>query len=310
MTAIMSRSPDHDRKKRMAWRGGLLVLVAASLWGTAGVAARWIHEAGTLSSTEIGFWRMGLAAPLLLIAAALMGGRPRLGANRPLLLIILMGLALAGFQVGYFTAIAAIGVALATLLAICTIPVLTAFLAWPIYGEKPGLTIICALGLACAGMVLIVGGADLPRMPGSGGLRLGLPMALTAGLCFALLTLAGRSLPPAQHPLWTAGLTLSIAALALAPVVLLQAADLPANEGLTWPALLWIALLPTAVAYVLFYSGVGKVASGTAGLLILAEPLTANILAWLVHDERLGSLGWLGAALLLVAMALGAKRPD
>ena len=286
------------------------MLIAASLWGTAGVAARWIHEAGTLSSTAIGFWRMGLAAPLLLAAAAAMGGRPRLGARRPRLLIILMGLALAGFQVGYFTAIAAVGVAIATLLAICTIPVLTAFLAWPIYGERPGLTIICALGTACFGMILIVGGAELPGIQGSGGLRLGLPMALAAGLCFSMLTLAGRSLPQDQSPLWTAGLTLSIAALALAPVMLLQSWGLPANEGMTWPALLWIALLPTAVAYVLFYSGVGKIASGTAGLLILAEPLTANILAWLLHGERLGSLGWLGAVLLLAAMALGAKRPN
>ncbi len=288
--------------------GALMVLLAAALWGTAGVAARWIYEAESLSALEIGFWRMALAAPLLIILAALNGPVHGLGQGRPLTLLVCMGLCLAGFQAGYFSAIAAMGVAVATLVAICTIPILTALLAWPIYGEAIGLRVASALLAAVVGMVLIVSGSDTPTLPGAEGLAVGLPMALAASLCFACLTLAGRALPGRLDPLWTTAVTLTLAAVVLALLIGPAAIRWPDNIGSTWAAMAWIALMPTALAYVLFYRGLPRVASGTAGLLILAEPLTANILAWLFHGERLGTLGWMGASLLLAAMALAAWR--
>ncbi|MEA5445141.1 EamA family transporter [Gammaproteobacteria bacterium AB-CW1] len=291
-----------------AMAGALLVAGAACLWGTAGVASRWIYESETATALEIGFWRMGLAAPLLLALAAIIAPRRPVEGLRPLGLTLLMGLCLAGFQAGYFSAIAATGVAMATLLAICTIPILTALMAWPVYGEAPSARVGMALLAAVIGMILVVSGSGGPELPGAAGLRLGLPMALAASFCFAVLTLAGRGLPAEQDPLWTTALSLTVAAVALAVVVMPGNWALPPNQGPTWPALAWIALMPTAVAYVLFYAGLRLVSSGTAGLLILAEPLTANILAWLLHGERLGGWGWLGAALLLAAMGLAVSR--
>ncbi|MCP1728031.1 DME family drug/metabolite transporter [Natronospira proteinivora] len=283
---------------------GWMVLLAASLWGTAGVASRWIHEAETADAIDIGFWRLGLAVPLLFLVARLQSPLPGTMLKQNGMTLLIMGLCLAGFQVGYFAAIATLGVAVATLLAICTIPVVAALLAWPWYGEA--ITPWAALALlgAVIGAGLIVTGAESPDLPGTGGLLLGLPLALGASFCFALLTLVSRRMSHSATPLWSATFTLAIAALVLGSFVLLRSGGIPANTGGTWAALAWIALLPTAVAYALFYAGVRLITSATAGMLILAEPLTANVLAWAIHGERLGKLGWSGAALLLSAMAL------
>jgi len=294
----------HPRALPGSTLAGLMVLVAASLWGTAGVASRWIHEAGTATALEIGFWRLTLAVPLLLLIARMVGPIPKHSIKTAWPTLLLMGVCLAGFQVGYFSAIGALGVAVATLLAICTIPILAALLAWPWYGEPitPSLTV--SLLTATLGAGLVVLGSQAPDIPGAGGLAVGLPMALAASACFAVLTLAGRRIPGDCPPLWSASLTLSIAALLLGLVAWSDGPSFPENLGGTWLAMAWIALLPTAVAYALFYMGVSGIRSSTAGMLILAEPLTANLLAWLLHAERLGGLGWLGAILLLSAMGL------
>lgn len=281
---------------------GFMVLAAATLWGTAGVASRWLHEAGTATTLEIGFWRLALALPLIAIAIRLEGGRPKPLLSRVLPLVLVMGLGLAGFQVGYFGAIGAMGVAVATLMAICTIPVFTALLARPVFGDSLGPGVILGLVIACGGAALVVTGARLPALPGGGGLATGLPLALLASLSFAGVTLAGRAIPAGLSALQTTGSSLLVAAGVLGGLMLLRGEGLPKGGYEAWLILGWIALLPTALAYVLFYTGVRRVRSSTAGIVILAEPLSANLLAWWLHDERLGPAGWLGAGLLLTAM--------
>lgn len=279
-----------------------MVLAAATLWGTAGVASRWLHEAGTATTLEIGFWRLALALPLIALATGLEGARPQRMPSRALPLVLLMGLGLAGFQVGYFGAIGAMGVAAATLMAICTIPVFTALLARPVFGDALSPGVILGLIIACAGAALVVTGAHLPELPGGGGLAVGLPLALTASISFAGVTLAGRAMPAGLSALRTTGSSLLVAAVLLGGLLLLRGEGLPEGGHEAWLILGWIALLPTAVAYALFYIGVRRIRSSTAGIVILAEPLSANLLAWWLHDERLGPAGWLGAGLLLIAM--------
>jgi DME family drug/metabolite transporter len=71
-----------------------------------------------------------------------------------------------------------------------------------------------------------------------------------------------------------------------------------------WALLLHLGLLPTALAYVLFFSGIRHITATSASIVTLVEPLTSTLLAWLLFGERLGPLGLLGAALLLGAIGL------
>ena len=66
-----------------------------------------------------------------------------------------------------------------------------------------------------------------------------------------------------------------------------------------------------AVAYGLFYTGLRSTSSQVAGVLTLLEPLAATVLAVIFLGESLTALGWFGALLLLIAIAvLYVRRPE
>ena len=107
-------------------------------------------------------------------------------------------------------------------------------------------------------------------------------------------------------PTITALLGFTTAALTLLPFALL--------EGLTphpasWPTLAYFGLIPTALAYTLFYASLRTLTPSTAAVLALLEPLTATALAVVLFHEHPTPLTLLGAATLLTAVALKALRP-
>jgi DME family drug/metabolite transporter len=81
-----------------------------------------------------------------------------------------------------------------------------------------------------------------------------------------------------------------------------------------WALLLYLGLVPSALAYGLFLTGMRSTPATVASVLTLVEPFTATILAAVLFGERLGALGLLGGALLLgailvLALASGPKEP-
>jgi DME family drug/metabolite transporter len=71
-----------------------------------------------------------------------------------------------------------------------------------------------------------------------------------------------------------------------------------------WGLLLYLGLVPTALAYALFFRGMRSTTATAATIITLIEPLTATILASVLFQERLGPLGLLGGALLLLALGV------
>jgi DME family drug/metabolite transporter len=61
------------------------------------------------------------------------------------------------------------------------------------------------------------------------------------------------------------------------------------------------------VAYTLYGWGLRRLAVPTVVTLTLAEPLTAAILGTAVLGERIGPLGWLGAALIAAGLLVAAR---
>jgi len=71
-----------------------------------------------------------------------------------------------------------------------------------------------------------------------------------------------------------------------------------------WALLLYLGMVPTALAFVVFLTGMEHTTATVVSIITLLEPLTATALAWLLFDEQLGVVGVLGAALLLGAIGL------
>ncbi|NBB83373.1 MAG: EamA family transporter, partial [Alphaproteobacteria bacterium] len=132
-------------------------------------------------------------------------------------------------------------------------------------------------------------------------------LAVGSAIAYAGFAVASRRLAGRYSPLALIALGFGAGALILLPVVVARglALDHPAEA---WAVLAYMGLVPTALAYVLFYAGLRHVTATVAGVVTLVEPLTATLLARALFGETLGPLGWLGAALMLAGLAVLAAR--
>lgn len=284
-------------------RALLLIMLAATLWGTVGVATKALYGITATNALSIGFFRLAFAVPALALACRITLGRSMLRiARRDLPLMLLVGVTMALYQVCYFAAIARVGVAVAVLVTLCTAPVLVVLLsAWILHERLTagvGLALLCAL----IGTPLLVGaratnGLDLQT------LIAGVGLALASALGYAVLTLCSRALAGRCHPLQPLLVGFASGALLLLPFALATGFVI-AYPPLGWALLLHLGLLPTALAYVLFLIGMRHTRASVASIITLLEPLTATALAWAIFGERLGVVGLAGAALLLGAIGL------
>jgi DME family drug/metabolite transporter len=286
--------------------GLVLVALAALIWGTTGIAVGVLYRVAETNPLAVGFWRLVLAAPaLLVLARAFVGSQfwQIQPAHRGA--IGLIGVAFASYQVAYFAAIPRLGVAAAVLINICSAPIFTALLARVFLRERlPAATLIALVG-AISGTILLVGGTPEAATPGD--LISGALLALTAGFCYSLVVLSSRTVAAHYHPLQPIALAFSLGAILLLPIAF--SAGFGSGYGLSGAALLlYLGLVPTALAYVLYLRGMRSVTATTAAILTLLEPLGSATLAVLFLGERLAPAGIFGAILLLGSMALLFRR--
>ncbi|MFJ4521455.1 DMT family transporter [Streptomyces sp. NPDC088810] len=300
-------------------RGLLCLIVTGAAWGTAGAAASLVYRTSDMGAFTLSFWRCALGLAFLL-AGRLRRRRARRTAparpvRRSVMRALATGLALAVFQTAYFAAVASTGLAVATVVTLGAGPVLIALGARPLLGERLGAGGVTAVAGALAGLaVLTFGGSAATVRPA------GLLPALASAAAYGVMTLLTR---------WwgrgggadAAGTT--VGAFAVTSLCLLPCA---VHEGLLphtahpvrllW-LLLYIAAVPTALAYTLYFAGAAVVRSATVSVIMLLEPVTAAVLAVVLLGERLtattvaGTLLMLGAvAGLAVSEARGAGRPE
>jgi DME family drug/metabolite transporter len=249
---------------------------------------------------------MAGAAPCLLLAAFLIRpGTTQFGGRwRPTdwAKATLLGVAMAAYQLCYFWAVPRTGVALTALLAICSAPIMITAGAALTLKERPAPSTLTALFLAVGGTAMVVLG---PRAAGGAPREFaaGAIAAIGAGLSYAVYAVTAKGLLRRAPPLSLAAITFTLAALLLTPVLAIER-DAAAQLAAGWPLLAYLALVPTATAYVIFGAGLRRVTATAAGIATLLEPLTAATLGVLAFGERLGAMGWAGATLLLVAFAL------
>lgn len=291
------------RKFQTFQPGGFwLVTVAAVLWGTIGVATQAIYNVDSTSSLFINLARMVIAAPVLLLACWRVVGRKMFSVQRrDLLIIMLSGILLATSQGSYFAAIHASGVTIPTLLAICIAPIVVTCVSVLLKFETLTRRILIALVCALAGSILLVG-FHSPEGP-SDQLLPGIIFSVISAVTYAGMIICGRFLASDYHPLQVTAFTFSIGAAALFVINLLSGVvPVSTSQGLL--LVLYLGLVPTALAYWLFQSGLRSVSATTASILGMLDPLVTAALAWVLFNETLGGSGILGAGLLILSVYL------
>ncbi|MDZ4067453.1 MAG: EamA family transporter, partial [Tabrizicola sp.] len=124
-----------------------------------------------------------------------------------------------------------------------------------------------------------------------------------------VMTESARDMTREVGPLIVVGAGLTLAGIMLLlGLVLLDPQSIapPAQNGWKTVALvIYLGLGPTALAYVIYCSGVARCRSAGVGLIAsMVEPGLAAVLAWLVLSERLGSAELIGCAMVSGAMLI------
>jgi drug/metabolite transporter, DME family len=277
------------------------VLLAALCFATTGTAQA-LGPRGT-DPVGVGATRI-LVGGALLVALVLLRGsgfRARPWARGPVLAAV-GGVAV--YQLAFFAAVADTGVAVGTIVALGSAPMLAGLFEWVLDRRRPPARWTVATALACAGVALLAlaGGEASVSLPG-------VALAVTAGGAYATYTLAAKRLLQAGH----APETVMAAAFGLGALVLLPA--LAASDpgwllhadgaGLA----LFLGVIPTALAYVLFARGLRRLSASETATLTLAEPLTAGVLGAVVLAEPVTGLSAAGGVCVLAGLlALAAPR--
>jgi DME family drug/metabolite transporter len=285
--------------------GVLMGLAAAMLWGTTGTAQS-LAPAG-LSAYWVVALRLVVSA--LFFAACVGLQREPLAVQRAGLhwpSVLLAGACMTVYNLAFFAGVRAAGVAVGTAVAIGSGPIWAGLLDTLVNRRAPGLAWWCGTLLAVAGGCLLVG---LVGAPGGRGLAvspLGIVLCLAAGFSYAAYVLANKRLVASVSPAMATLSAFGCAAVMATPLAALIAGPLdlsglpPASLGV----LVYLGVVATGVAYLLFSSAQRHIAASTAVTLALGEPLTAFLLALWVVGEQPAPGAFAGMALVMAGLGV------
>jgi drug/metabolite transporter (DMT)-like permease len=279
-----------DRSNRGALMAlGLLVLIWAYAWIVMKEVMRYAGPFDFVAMRYLG----GAAVLFLVLAARRESLRPP-----PLGLTVAIGLAqTAGFQALSQWALVSGGAGHVSLLAY-TMPFWVVLIAWLILHDRPTTRQWLGLGLAGAGLVLV-----LEPWRGLGSLHSAL-LAIAGGAFWGLGTVLSKRMfeRHAPSPLSLTAWQMLAGALALGLVALL----VPSRPIVWSPAfiagLLYSVVLASSLAWLLWLLVVQRLPAAVAGMSSLAVPVVTVVMAWLILHERPGAMESAGIVLIVCGL--------
>lgn len=296
---------------RRSTSGLWLALLSAAGFGTSGVFAKSLLEAGWSPGGAVTV-RIGGAALLLLVPAAWsLRGRWH-ALRRHAGLIVAYGLvAVAACQFAYFNAVTHLSVGVALLIEYLA-PVLLVAWLWVRTRTAPSRLTLTGSALSVAGLVLVLDvTGDTLIDP------VGVLWALGAAVSVVVYFLLSARDPHDLPPIALAGSGMVVAAVALVVAGVTGLMPLDASTGdvtfldrrVHWLVpVAGMVVLATAIAYALGIAAARRLGSRLAAFVGLTEVLCAVLFAWLVLDELPLPIQLAGGALILVG--IGCIRYD
>lgn len=283
-----------DRRALCALLAGALLIALAPIFVR-------ISETGP---TATGFWRLALAAPILIAWDGVLRARsasPRRWRleRSDLPLLAAAGLCFAGDLAAWHTSIELTSVANATLLANAA-PIFVAAAAWAWLGERPTVGFAAGLALAIAGGFLLAqasAGAAHTRLAGDA-------LGLLTAVFYAGYMLAVKVLRARQGTATVMAGSSAIGALALGPLALaLGDTMLPASGG-GWAVLIALALLSQVLGQGLIAWALGHLTASFSALGLLTQTAAAAALAWVLFGESFTLLQSIGIMLVTAGLVI------
>ena len=310
---MVTDSPAHAQSPAQTRVGLAQVCAAGVIWGTIGVCVQLVHRHSPLSALTIGAWRAAVAGVVVVVAALAMRRVPAVVAlvRAHVVGVVGAGLLTAAFQLCYFVAVVAVGVSVATVIALGLAPVLLVAVD-AVRRRKPSALLQLPVLAAVAGLALVCGGSGA----GTTGPHplLGVLTAVVSGVSYAGATAMSEPLSRRADPLTLAAATMVVASVAMGAVGLLVVAvlgePLTTTDPVAVTGLVYLGAITMALAYGLLYAGLRTTPSSAALVATLLEPVVAIALSALFLGERLGLAGLAGSLLIVVAIASLGRRSE
>ena len=288
-----------DMKKNPSLRGCLLVFAAGSLWGTIGLFVKELEQTGSTPGLT-SLLRVMFAFLIMATACCAKYGIKALAiGRRTLLACALLGLVCHGvYNIFYSLAVTLAGVSVSAVL-LNIAPVFTLLFSALLFGERITWTKAIAIILNIAGCILAAtnGRFDVRALS-----VVGLLCGAGAGICYALTAIFGRLAAGKANSFVMSMYSYLFAAIFLALWTRPWQEPTPLNAGiLIWSFL--YALIPTAVAYVLYYQGLQSITeSSKVPVIASVETVIATVIGVLLYHEHLGICSMIGIAFVLLSI--------
>ncbi|MFE9098427.1 EamA family transporter [Streptomyces sp. NPDC007264] len=184
-------------------------------------------------------------------------------------------------------------------------PLFVAGLSALLLGERPTAHTLLAGAAAALGVSLVV-------LRAAGALD---PVGVLAALAATASMSSGTVLtkrwgrPDGAGPLVLTGWQLTAGGVLIAPVALLVEGVPPPLDGRAVGGYLYLGLANTAVAYWLWFRGIGRLTATQVTLLGPLSPLTAAVIGWAALGQALTPVQLVGMAVAFAATVLGQLGP-
>jgi probable blue pigment (indigoidine) exporter len=182
-------------------------------------------------------------------------------------------------------------------------PLLVAGLSVPLANRRPTQVELAVGAIAAVGVAMVVvrPGADIDPI--------GVVAAIAANVSFAAGVVLTKRWPSSARGLTATGWQLLLGGALLVPLAIAVEGTPPVLTATNVVALTYLTLIATALAFLVWFSGIERLPAAAPPLLGLAAPVTGAMLGWLVLGQSLSPVQLVGFGITLATIAYAARGP-
>jgi drug/metabolite transporter (DMT)-like permease len=278
--------------------GGILMALAASIWGGMYVVSKIVLE---FVSPLALVWLRYVVALFTLIIMILITRQSWRIRWRDVPLITVIGVI--GYAVSIWTQFLGTKLSSAQMGAMITsaTPAFMVVFARLLLGEQVTKRKVLSVVFATIGVLMIVGVGGF-----SGSYQLGGLVLSIAALTWALMSVLIKRVPGEYSQLVVTTYAIFAATIVITPVAINQLHGLAEilSHAVVWGSILYLGIVSTAGAFFLWNKGLQMVDAASGSLYFFFQPLVGTLLGWIILDEKVGLVFWIGAALILLGVLL------
>jgi len=256
----------------------------------------WLVRLSGVGPVAAGFWRLALGLPFLFLIAAVTRQPVHWPGKKLGALIAVAAFFFAADLAAWHVGIHMTKLGNATLFGNVSS---FGFAAWGLWLSRrwPSSVQGVALGLAAVGAALLMGSSfELSSRNFLGDL-----LCLAAGMLYVGYLIAVQQGRGSLKPMPLLFLSSAIGAVMLLPASLALGEQLIPND---WTYVLLLAIGSQVIGQGLLVYGIGHVPPLVVGLALLTQPAISGFVGWVIYDEKLRPVDWLGAAAIAAALVL------